>query len=146
MVFLRVDILHWFYCIMNPKQEIPNKIKICSHYWQMVAKWRSKVLQNAPLGAFCNTFDLHYAIVGLENQFVVFLRVAVLHRFYCSGKRIYQRWANSYLPYLYTSSRYTPSVSSQLVKLHILFLRLRSRCGSYSLLYHDLSLEVWHEL
>ena len=22
-------------------------------------------------------------IVGLENQFVVFLRVAVLHRFYC---------------------------------------------------------------
>ena len=21
------------------------------------------------LGAFCNTFDLHYAIIGLENQF-----------------------------------------------------------------------------
>ena len=35
------------------------------------------------LGAFCNTFDLHKAIIiGLENQFVVFLRVAVLHRFY----------------------------------------------------------------
>ena len=26
---------------------------------------RSKGLQSAPLGAFCNTFDLHLAIVGL---------------------------------------------------------------------------------
>ena len=41
------------------------------------------MLQNAPLGAFCNTFDLHYVIICLENQFVVFLGVAVLHRFYC---------------------------------------------------------------
>ena len=39
-------------------------------------------LQNAPLGAFCNTFDLHSAIIGLEKQFSVFLRVVVLHRFY----------------------------------------------------------------
>ena len=37
--------------------------------WQMVAEWRSKVLQNAPLWAFCNTFDLHSAIIGLENHF-----------------------------------------------------------------------------
>ena len=29
------------------------------------------------------TFDLHKAIIGLENQFSVFFRVAVLHRFYC---------------------------------------------------------------
>ena len=36
-----------------------------------------KKLQNAPLGAFCNTFDQHYAIIGLEKQFAVFLRVAV---------------------------------------------------------------------
>ena len=42
-----------------------------------------EVLQNAPFGAFCNTFDLHYAIIGLENQFSVFLGAAVLHRFYC---------------------------------------------------------------
>ena len=41
-------------------------------------------MQNAPLGAFCNTFDLHKAIIGLENQFVAFLRVAVLDRFYCT--------------------------------------------------------------
>ena len=34
-------------------------------------------------GAFCSTFDLHQAIIGLENQFLVFLRVAILHRFYC---------------------------------------------------------------
>ena len=34
-------------------------------------------MQNAPLGAFCNTFDLHEAIIGIENQFSIFLRVAV---------------------------------------------------------------------
>ena len=49
----------------------------------MGAKWRSKVLQNASFGAFCNTFDLHQAMIGIENQFLVFLRVAVLHGFYC---------------------------------------------------------------
>ena len=43
----------------------------------------SKVLQNAPLEAVCNTFVLHYGKIGLENQFSVFLRVAVSHRFYC---------------------------------------------------------------
>ena len=31
---------------------------------------------------FCNIFD-HQAIVGLENQFSVLLRAAVLRRFYC---------------------------------------------------------------
>ena len=33
---------------------------------QMSAKCRLKVLQNAP-GAFCNTFDLHYVIIGLDK-------------------------------------------------------------------------------
>ena len=42
-----------------------------------------KVESFAAFGAFCNTFDLHYAIIGLENQFVVYMRVVVLHRFYC---------------------------------------------------------------
>ena len=42
-----------------------------------------KVESNAE---FCNTFDLHLAIIGLENQFSVFLRVVVLHRFYCSSQ------------------------------------------------------------
>ena len=50
----------------------------------MVFYWRSIVLQNAPFEAFCNTFDLHQAIIGLEKPFLVFLRVAVLHRFYCN--------------------------------------------------------------
>ena len=36
-------------------------------------------------GAFCNTFDLNLAIIGLENQFLVFLRVAILDRLYCTG-------------------------------------------------------------
>ena len=34
--------------------------------------------------AECNTFDLHQAIIGLKKQFLVFFRVAVLHRFYCT--------------------------------------------------------------
>ena len=33
--------------------------------------------------SFCITFDLHEAIIGLENQFLIFLRVAILNRFYC---------------------------------------------------------------
>ena len=36
------------------------------------------------IAAFCNSFDLHEGIIGLENQFLVFLRGAVLHRFYCT--------------------------------------------------------------
>ena len=52
----------------------------------MVAKLKVEVLQNAPLGAFRNTFDRHKAKVGLENQFLVFLRVAVLHRCNCIMK------------------------------------------------------------
>ena len=36
--------------------------------------------------AFCNAFDLHYtAIISLEKQFLVFLRVAILHGFYFTG-------------------------------------------------------------
>ena len=42
-----------------------------------------EVLQNAPLGAFSSTLYLQQAINGLENQFLVLLRVVVLHRFYC---------------------------------------------------------------
>ena len=50
---------------------------------QISAKCRSKVLQNArveriaecSLGAFCNTFDLQYAIIGLDktNNFLPFV-------------------------------------------------------------------------
>ena len=34
------------------------------------------------IAEFCNTFHLQLAIIGLENQYSVFLRVAFLHRFY----------------------------------------------------------------
>ena len=30
------------------------------------------IAECAPLGAFCNTFDLHQVIIGIENQFLVF--------------------------------------------------------------------------
>ena len=42
-------------------------------------------MQNAPLGAFCNTFYLHKAIIGLENQFLVF---SLSDRFYCNLKEV----------------------------------------------------------
>ena len=40
-------------------------------------------MQNAPLGAFSNTFDLHEAIIGHKKTFFVFLRVVVLDCYYC---------------------------------------------------------------
>ena len=36
--------------------------------------------------AFCNTFDLHLTIFCLENQFLIFFRVAVLERVFCTLK------------------------------------------------------------
>ena len=42
-----------------------------------------KSIAECSLGAFCNTFDLHLAIIGLENQVFVFFRVAILHRLHC---------------------------------------------------------------
>ena len=45
--------------------------------------------------AFCNTFDLHYAKIGLENLFFDFLRVAVLHRFYCLPNSVFCQPQNS---------------------------------------------------
>ena len=31
-----------------------------------------KSIAECSFGAFCNTFDLHLAIIGLENQFLIF--------------------------------------------------------------------------
>ena len=36
-------------------------------------------MQNAPFGAFCNTFDLHKAIVGLKTNFWSFLDCPLTH-------------------------------------------------------------------
>ena len=38
-----------------------------------------------------NTFDLHEAIIGPENQFVVVLREDILHRFYCRSRYMYTK-------------------------------------------------------
>ena len=38
------------------------------------------LLKVKSIAEFCNTFDLHLAIIGLKTQFSVFFRVAVLHR------------------------------------------------------------------
>ena len=40
------------------KRSLKKKTKI-GFQEQLLLKCRSKVLQNAPRGAFCNTFDLH---------------------------------------------------------------------------------------
>ena len=50
---------------------------------------RSKVLQNAPRGehsAILSTFLKLPLILSLRSLFCLFLRVAVLHRFYCMFK------------------------------------------------------------
>ena len=33
---------------------------------------KAKIIAECSLGAFWNTFDLHQAIIGVENQFLVF--------------------------------------------------------------------------
>ena len=37
------------------------------------------------IGVFCNTFDLHFAIFGLEKQFLVFFLSGRLRQVYCSS-------------------------------------------------------------
>ena len=66
--------------VLYSKTCVKRSLKEYTKERRMVAKFMSKVLQNA----FCNAFGLHKAITSLETQFLVFLRVAVLHRVYCS--------------------------------------------------------------
>ena len=47
------------------------------------AKFTEQFFYNAKFMKHSAIFDLHLVIIGLENQFLVFLRVATLHRFYC---------------------------------------------------------------
>ena len=48
------------------------------------------MLQNAPLGAFCNTVALHKAIISLENQFLVFFEWPFYTGFYCMDVDVFQ--------------------------------------------------------
>ena len=42
-----------------------------------------KSIAELALGAFYNTFYIYFMITELDNQFLIFLRMAILHRFYC---------------------------------------------------------------
>ena len=46
--------------------------------------FQDKSIAECSTGAFCNTFDLHLAIISLENIFLGLFCVAALDRFYCS--------------------------------------------------------------
>ena len=41
------------------------------------------IAECSPRGAFCNTFDPHEAIIGLENQFLVSVLSGRLRQIYC---------------------------------------------------------------
>ena len=75
-------------CTFHSKTSVKWPLKIDKTKMLMATGSLMKVgsIAECSLGAFCNTFDLHLAIIGLENQFSVFLRFAVLHRFYCMCK------------------------------------------------------------
>ena len=52
----------------------------------MILMTNGSLMKVESIAAFRNTFDLHQEIIGLENQFVVFLRVAMF-----SQVLLYQR-------------------------------------------------------
>ena len=59
-------------------------------------------MQNAPLGAFCNTFYLNLVIIGIEKQFLVF---------FLSG---HLRIAHNYLVYLRLSTKACRQIKTEL--------------------------------
>ena len=54
-------------CVELPLKKAKTKIFMTNGSLMKVEN-----IVNAPLGTFCNTFDLHLAIIGLEKQFSVF--------------------------------------------------------------------------
>ena len=66
------------FCVKRPLEIIETKILMTNG---SLMKVRSIAECSKGRGAFCNTFDLHSAIIFPENQFSVF-RVVVLHRYY----------------------------------------------------------------
>ena len=68
MVFLRVAVLHRFYCsetCLKPPHKIDKTkvLKIGDSLLQVES------IGECSIGAFCNTFDLHKTIISLENVF-----------------------------------------------------------------------------
>ena len=70
---IEIDVRYSKTCVKRPLKNRQNK--------DLNDKWLLNEGQK-----YCRmlpTFDLHQAIIGLENHFSVFFRVDVLHRFYC---------------------------------------------------------------
>ena len=69
--------------------------------YSRVSNEGQKELQNAPIEAFCYTFDLHYVGDNWSLKPIsVFLRVTILHRFYCLEVCIRSHWwGGGYIPY-----------------------------------------------
>ena len=67
--------------LKRPLKNRPNKVLKTNGSLMKV-----KSIAECSLGAFCNTFHLHQAIISLENQFWSSFWVATQDRFYCTGK------------------------------------------------------------
>ena len=65
------------------ENSIPPTNKVCWGYKKILMTNGSLVTVES-IAECSPTFDLHQEIIGLENQFSVFLRVATLHRLYCT--------------------------------------------------------------
>ena len=63
-------------CVKQPLKNRQNKDLNDKLFKNVVSLMKVK-----SIAEFCNTFDLHLVIIGLENQFSAVLRVAIFHRF-----------------------------------------------------------------
>ena len=72
------------YIYSNTCVKRPLKIDITKILMTNGSLMQVKSIAECSPWSILHTFDLHYVIIGLENQFVVVLRVAILHRFYCT--------------------------------------------------------------
>ena len=66
-------------CVKPPLKNRQNKD--LRHKWYVLSLMKFESIAECSPFDVCNTFDMDLSIIGLENQFVVFLRVAVLHWF-----------------------------------------------------------------
>ena len=55
-------------CLKRPLKKLDKTMVLRTNDSLM----KVECIAECSFGAFCNTFDLHLAIIGLENQFLVF--------------------------------------------------------------------------
>ena len=87
------------------------------------------------IAKFCDTFDLHEAIIGLGNQFFVFLRVVVLDRFYCNSVSICN--AKNKHVFFFPSRQETVKRLCKLLFIFFFLLSLSLKVGNF--LFNSLS-------